>query len=369
MKTHIAMNDFAKEYASRKGMLLRRLDAFFSQGNYILGPNVTGFEKEFSRYIGVPYGVGVANGLEALQIALLGLGIGKGDEVITVANTDAATVLAIIFTGATPVFVDIDEYYHINIGQLSEAVTNRTKAIIPVHLFGQIADMDGIMAAAKKHRLSVVEDACQAHGAMYRGKRAGAFGDAGCFSFYPTKNLGAIGDAGAVLTKSKTLFTKYMLLRNRGSQKRAVHSIPGLNSRLDELQAVILRDKLVHLEAANEKRRTIARWYRELLSGIPQVVLPKEREGVKHVYHLFVIRVTERDNLMRYLNKNGVATLVHYPVPLHLQKAFYQYSRRPLPVTERYAKEILSLPIHPFMTKKQVTVIGNLIGRYFGVKK
>ncbi|MFZ5534665.1 MAG: DegT/DnrJ/EryC1/StrS family aminotransferase [Patescibacteria group bacterium] len=361
----IAMNDFAKEYASHNKKLLRRLDAFFSEGNYILGPNVLAFENEFARHMGSRYGIGVANGLEALQIALLGLGIGKGDEVITVSNTDAATVLAIIFTGATPVFIDIDEYYHMDPGQLAKAVTNRTKAIIPVHLFGQTADMKGVLTVAKNHNLFLIEDACQAHGARYHGKKAGTFGDAGCFSFYPTKNLGAIGDAGAIITKRKFLYTRSMLLRNRGSLKRAIHILPGLNSRLDELQAVILRDKLPRLEAMNEKRRTIARWYGEMLAGLPEVELPKERSGAKHVYHLYVIRVRQREKLQRYLLRHGATTLIHYPLPLHQQKPFRRYSRHPLPVTERYAKEILSLPIHPYMTKTEIIYISKLICRFY----
>lgn len=365
MTMHIPMNDFTNEYATYKDSLLRQLDRFFSRGSYILGSNVLAFEKEFSRYVGVPYGVGVANGLEALQIALMGLGIGKGDEVITVSNTDAATVLAIVFTGATPVFVDIDEYYHMDTDALARAITKKTKAVIPVHLFGQMADMNGIVDVAKKHNLAIVEDACQAHGALYHGKKAGSFGDAGCFSFYPTKNLGAIGDAGAIVTKQKTLFDRCMLLRNRGSKKRAVHILPGLNSRLDELQAVILRDKLTRLEAMNEKRREIAGWYREQLMGIPGIVLPNERKDAKHVYHLFVIRTRRRKNLMHYLDENGIATLIHYPYPLHRQQAFRRYFRSSLSVTERYAKEILSLPIHPFMTKKQIMHIGKLIREYY----
>lgn len=363
------MNDFSREYRDLGKPLIKKLDSFLAAGQYILGPNVAAFERGFARHLGSKYCVGVGNGLEAIQIALMGLGVGKGDEVITVSNSDVATALAILYAGATPVFIDVDEYYHLDPKLLERAITKRTKAILPVHLFGQAADMSAILDVAKKHKLMIVEDACQAHGATYKGKYSGTFGTAGCFSFYPTKNLGAAGDAGAIVTDNKELYEKCLMLRNRGAKKRCVHVLRGLNSRLDELQAVILRHKLPRLRAANKRRREVAARYISLLSGVAGVGLPGERQGARHVYHQFVISVPHREKLMKYLSMHGVDSLVHYPVPIHWQESFSGFRNTHLPKTERYTKEMLSLPVHPYMTEAQVDAVAGLVKKFFCNKK
>lgn len=365
MKNRIGMNDFAAEYRQTRKKLLVKLDTFFLSGEYILGPNTRLFEQSFARHVGSRYCVGVANGLEAIQIALMGLGIGKGDEVITVSNSDVATALAILYVGATPVFVDIDEYFHMDPDVLERCITKRTKAILPVHLFGQTVNMDAIMHVAKKHGLIVVEDACQAHGATYRGRKAGSMGLVGCFSFYPTKNLGAAGDAGAIVTSSASLYKKFSMLRNRGASKRCVHPLRGLNSRLDELQAVILREKLLSLEKMNDRRRAIALRYRKSLSDVPEIVLPMERKHARHVYHQFVIMAARRQALMRYLSVHAIDTLVHYPTPIHLQGSFREFHFVKLAQTEKYRHHILSLPIHPYMTEAQVGLVIQHVRRFY----
>lgn len=361
----IGMNDFTKEYAVLRKSLAPRLQSFFSGGNYILGPEVNAFENDFASFIDSRYCVGVANGLEAIQLALWGLGVGAGDEVITVSNSDVATALAILFVGATPVFVDVDDYFHMDPCLVERAITRRTKVILPVHLFGQMADMDAIGKIAKKHKLLIVEDACQAHGAALHGKKAGVFGAAGCFSFYPTKNLGAAGDAGAIATNRAVLRRKLIMLRNRGSYRRAVHPLRGLNSRLDELQAVILRNKLRQLNVLNRRRVQIASRYTKLLTGIAGVTLPLIRVSGDHVFHLYVVRAAKRDALQEYLRQNGVTTLVHYPIPIHKQRSFSEFRRVSLPKTERLAKEILSLPIHPYMTDNQVDTVAHLVRLFY----
>lgn len=365
MKSHIYMNDFRAEYERYGIPLLQQIEKFFKIGEYVLGPQVIRFEKAFARYNGSSHCVGVGNGLEAIQIGLLSLGIKQGDEVITVSNSDVATALAIVNIGATPVFVDVDMYFHMDSSMVEQAITKRTKAILPVHLFGQIADMGTITAIAKRHNLYVVEDACQAHGATYRGKKAGTIGNVGCFSFYPTKNLGAAGDAGAIVTNRRQLAETCGAIRNRGSKARAIHTIRGINSRLDEIQAVILLNKMKRLDGFNRKRRNIARRYISSLSDIPQVVVPMIRPDAEHVFHQFVIQAPHRDKLQEYLRINGISTLVHYPVPIHKQRSFSDYRDISLPNTERLAKTILSLPVHPFMTIKQVEYVVFVIRRFY----
>ena len=369
MNTRVLMNDFPREYSKNCTPLMKKIDTFFAAGRYILGPQVAKFERDFARYLGATYCVGVANGLEAIQIALIGLGVGRGDEVITVSNTDAATALAIVHTGATPVFVDVDEYFHMDPSLVERAITKRTKAILPVHLFGQTADMGAINTIARRHHLWVVEDACQAHGASYNGKKAGTLGIAGCFSFYPTKNLGAAGDAGAIVTNSRALYKKYLMIRNRGAHKRYVHVMHGLNSRLDELQAVILRHKLHRLNTVNSMRRNTAAAYRLLLRDVKQLSLPLERQGAHHVYHQFVIKVSRRAQLVKYLAAHGVESLIHYPTPIHKQRSFSIYNGVVLPKTERYAREIMSLPVHPHMTDAQVKKVARLIKVFYRQKR
>jgi len=359
------MNDFQKEYQALGPSLLPKINKALSSGQYILGSNVKRFEKQFAAYIGTKYCVGVGNGMEAIRIALLGLGITKGDEVITVSNTDIATALAIVYAGATPVFVDVDEYYHINPQLIEKAITKKTKAILPVHLYGQVADMDSIFDIAKRHNLYVVEDACQAHGATFKGKRAGSLGHAGCFSFYPTKNLGAYGDAGAIVTSDNNIYKRCLMLRNRGQTKKYVYPILGFNSRLDEIQAAILLHKLTYLEAFNMKRQKFASLYINVLQSVPEITLPKTRKDGAHVFHLFVIQAQKRNQLQKYLQTQGIDTLVHYPIPIHKQKSFLDFKTVSLPKTERRAKRILSLPIHPYMTKKDVESVGNFIRSFY----
>nr|NIS76323.1 aminotransferase class I/II-fold pyridoxal phosphate-dependent enzyme [Deltaproteobacteria bacterium] len=287
------------------------------------GPFVAKFEDDFAGFCGTGYAAGVGSGTEALWLALLALGIGPGDEVITVPNTFIATAEAISFCGAVPVFVDIDEETHnIDPGLIEAAITPRTKAIIPVHLFGQCADMDSIMGIAKKYGLYVVEDAAQAHGAEYKGKRAGSIGDAGCFSFYPGKNLGGYGEAGAIITNNPEIDEKIRMLRDHGQAKKYDHALIGWNSRMDGFQGAVLGVKLKYLNEWNEARRQNAKLYDEFLSGIDGIITPKEAEYNKHVYHLYAIRAKGRDALMKSLAEKEIFCGIHYPVPVHLQKAY-----------------------------------------------
>lgn len=323
-------------------------------GRYILGEEVKAFEKEFSQYIGVEYGIGVGSGTEAIHLALAAYGVGKGDEVITVSHTAVATVAAIVLAGATPVFVDIEpNYFTIDPAQIEKAVTAKTKAIIPVHLYGHPADMDAIMKIAKAHKLIVIEDCAQAHGALYKRKKVGSLGDMGCFSFYPTKNLGAIGDGGMVVMNNGNWAKKAQGLREYGWEERYVSHFPGWNSRLDEIQAAILRVKLKYLERDNIKRQSVAQFYFQELNGM-DFILPTQKEGNKHVFHLYVVRMDRRrDELIDFLKNRGIAGLIHYPAAVHQQPAYRNFANQTLPVTEQIVKEIVSLPMYPQLTKEQ----------------
>lgn len=355
--------ELKSQYAPIQGEIRQAMDNVLESGWFILGPNVEAFEAEFAQYCSARFGIGVGSGTEALHLALRACGIQAGDEVITVPNTAIATALAITMAGATPIFVDIDpQSYNIDVTQIERAITRKTRAILPVHLFGQTADMDPILGIAREHNLNVIEDACQAHGAEYKGKKAGTLADAGCFSFYPTKNLGAYGDGGMVLTNDEEIAHKVRLLRNYGERERYYHSIKGFNSRLDELQAAILRVKLKRLEEWNSARRQRAKLYDQLLAG-SEVTTPLEVGYGKHVYHLYVIRSKFRDELRSFLQSKGAGTLIHYPVPLHLQEAYGDLglSRGTLPVAERYADEILSLPLYPELTREAQETVASLV--------
>jgi dTDP-4-amino-4,6-dideoxygalactose transaminase len=319
-----------------------------NNGRYILGEEAQAFEEEFSAYIGVPHGIGVGSGTEALHLALAACQIGAGDEVITVSHTAVATVAAIELAGATPVLIDIErDFFTLDPDKLEAAITARTKAIIPVHIYGQPADLDPILDIAARHNLRVIEDCAQAHGAIYKGTRVGARGDIGCFSFYPTKNLGAIGDGGMIVTGDVALAERARLLREYGWAERYVSHIPGQNSRLDELQAAILRVKLRSLDEDNQKRARIAQKYCEGLSDCG-LTLPTVREHTTHVFHLYVVRMPERHELQAFLNSCDVNTLIHYPVPVHLQPAYMKLAHGDgLSQTELAAPEILSLPMYP----------------------
>ncbi len=362
----ILCSDPRKQYLALKKEINSAIARTLSSGQYILGGEVSAFEKEFASYLGVKYCASVASGTEALHLALLACGIGTGDEVITVAHTAAATASAVVMAGAKPVFVDIRESdYTIDFSGIVAAVTPRTKAIIVVHLYGHPAKILEIVALAKKYNLRVIEDCAQAAGAEYRSRKIGSIGDIGCFSFYPTKNLGAIGDGGAVVTNQGQIYSKLVLLRQYGWDKQRISILPGYNSRLDEVQAAILRVKLRRLDKDNALRRRVAGIYSARLNS-EAVILPAVSLDVKHAFHLFVIRTAKRDRLLQYLARKGVSAGVHYPQPLHLQPAFKPYNKRSLPVTERICSQILSLPIYPELRLKEAEFISRLVNSFSG---
>jgi dTDP-4-amino-4,6-dideoxygalactose transaminase len=353
-------------YLAHKSEIDAAAARVLENGRYILGKEVSLFENEFASYIGSRWGVGTGNGTDALHLALLACGIGQGDEVITVSHTAVATVTAIELSRAVPVLVDINlDTYTINPERVEDAVTSRTKAVIPVHLYGQPADLEPILKIARRHNLFVIEDCAQAHGAMYRNHRAGSFGDAAGFSFYPTKNLGALGDAGLMATGNKKLAGRARCLREYGWKKRYVSYYPGINSRLDELQAAVLRVKLKHLDEENGKRRFLAGIYDEKLKKTG-LILPKTGPDSVPVYHQYVIRTKGRGKLKEFLKKREIGTLVHYPVPIHLQPAYKGRLRcaGSMANTEQAAKEILSLPIYPELSPRQVNQIAETIAAW-----
>ncbi len=350
-----------RQYISiQKELRLAEQDVF-RKGVFILGDTLEKFENEFASYLGVKYCVGVDNGTSALNLALKALKIGKNEEVITVANSFIASVLSIIQNHASPVLVDCNNYYNIDIKSLEEKITKKTKAIIVVHLFGQPCQIDKVLEIAKRNHIYVIEDAAQAHGATYQDKKAGSFGDIGCFSFYPTKNLGCFGDGGAVVTNNAELKDRLTALRNYGQTKKYYHESIGFNNRLDELQAAFLRVKLKYLDRWNNKRRVIAQKYNQALKT--DLIVPGEIKDTRHIYHLYVIRTAKRDRLQKFLTSKGIASLVHYPVPIHLQKICKSlgYKTGSFPKTEQFAKEILSLPIYPEINESETNyVIGSI---------
>jgi len=351
-----------EQYNSYKSEIDTAISNVLNQGNYILGDEVKSFEQEFSNYIGVDYGIGVGNGTDALLVALKACGVGSEDEVITVSHTAVATTTSIIMSGAKPVLVDIEpNFFSIDLSKLEAAITENTKAIILVHLYGCPADIEGIKKIAKRNSIFLIEDCAQAHGADYQGRRVGSFGDLSCFSFYPTKNLGAIGDGGIVLTQDDVLAEKCLELREYGWKERYSSSTLGWNTRLDEIQAAILRVKLKYLDLDNKKRIRIARMYQDLLCD-SNIQLPKEREESTHVYHLFVIQSDNRDNLMEHLHKKEIFVNIHYPLPVHLQPFYTSIlKQRDLKITESISKKILSLPMYPELLDKEVEEVSSAI--------
>lgn len=332
------------------------------------GPFVSSFEADFATYCECADAVGVGSGTDALWIALSVSGIGPGDEVITTPNTFIATAEAITMTGARPVFVDIDEAtYTMCPERLAEAITSRTRAVIPVHLYGQMCDMDPILEIARNKRLLVIEDACQAHGAEYKGKRAGSLGDAGCFSFYPGKNLGACGEAGAIVTNNRSLAERARMFRDHGQRAKYYHSIIGWNARMDGIQAAILQKKLKHLPSWIDARRRNASLYRRLLADIEDVVLPTEAAYGRHVYHIFAIRVEHRDEVIAQLQSNHIQCGIHYPVPIHLQDAYIDLGYRvgSFPVSEAVASQEISLPMFAELNTEQIDRVGTEIRNLF----
>lgn len=334
-------------------------------GWYVLGNEVKNFEEEFASYTGSKYCVGLASGLDALWIAFRVLGIGKGDEVLVQGNTYIASVMGITMNGATPVFIEPDEYFNIDASKLEEKITDKTKAILVVHLYGQASNMAPIVDLCKKYNLRLVEDCAQSHGAKFNGQMTGTFGDIGCFSFYPSKNLGAFGDAGAITTNDEKIANDVRIFRNYGSEKRYHNKVVGANSRLDEMQAGLLRVRLGHMAELEEEKRSICNRYLAEMKN-PKLQLPKIRDGATHIWHQFVIRCKERDALMKYLEENNIGTIIHYPIPPHLSEA-YQYlghKEGSFPITEQYANEVLSIPLYNGMTKEEQDYVIEKINQY-----
>jgi dTDP-4-amino-4,6-dideoxygalactose transaminase len=358
-------------YLSNRAALDEAVHRVLSAGRYILGEESTAFEREFADYIGVPYAVGVGNGTEALHLALRGLGVGPGHEVITVSHTAVATVAAVEMCGATPVLVDIHpESYTMDATLLERARSARSKAVVPVHLYGQPAALEAITRFAREHNLYVIEDCAQSHGALYRGRKTGSFGHAAAFSFYPTKNLGGLGDGGAITTHDPSLYEALRALRQYGWDDKRLSRRPGWNSRLDEIQAAVLRVKLARLEENNQRRIQIARTYQELLCRIPELTQPSPTAETAHVYHQYVIRCADpstRGRLIAHLSDRGIQTAVHYPVPVHLQPAYAHCPPgfRSLPVTEEVCPRILSLPIFPELTDEEVDQVATSVAAFF----
>jgi len=358
--------DLRAAYEELKEEIDEAVARVLGSGYYLLGKEVEALEEEFAEHLNVEYCVGVGNGLDALHLALRALGVGQGDEVLVPSNTYIATWLAVSYAGAVPVPVEPDERtYNIDPEKLEAAITDRTRAIIPVHLYGQPADMDPILEVARKHNLWVLEDAAQAHGACYKGKRVGGLGDIAGWSFYPGKNLGAFGDGGAVTTNNGELADRVRVLRNYGSRTKYFNEVRGFNSRLDEIQAAVLRVKLKHLDEWNRRRRNIAELYRRELEGC-NLILPYVPEWAEPAYHLFVVRSGQRDALQQYLETQGIGTLIHYPVPPHLQQAYCEIglAAGTLPISERIHREVLSLPIGPHVTEAQVETVTRAVCQF-----
>ena len=348
--------DLKQQYISIKSEVDAAIAGVIENTSFILGPQVRAFETAFAQYTGARACIAVNSGTAALQLALMALGIGAGDEVIVPSFTFFATAEAVSVLGATPVFVDVDPVsYTVTAATIERAITSRTRAIIPVHLYGQAADLDPIFEVARKHNLRVIEDAAQAHGAEYKGKRVGGLGSAGCFSFYPSKNLGAYGEAGAVVTNDEELATRLRLLRDHGSTSKYAHAIVGYNFRMEEIQAAVLNVKLTHLNDWNDARRARATQYDAALSNAT-IVLPRELDYARHVYHVYAVQSDNRDELQKRLTAAGVQTGVHYPIPIHLQPAYKSLGYNPgdLPVTESLAERVLSLPMFPELNNAQI---------------
>ena len=359
LKKNVPFFDLRKQSSQLSKSINNKINQVMANTEFILGSEVQKFEMDFAKYIDINYCVGVNSGTDALQIALRALGIGVGDEVITVSNTYIATAMAISNVGAKPVFVDVcPDSYNINIDCIEEVISKKTKAIIPVHLFGQPADMDKVRDIAKSNGLYIIEDCAQAHGAEYKGRKVGTLGDIGCFSFYPSKNLGAFGDAGAIITGNLEIMEKVKLIRNYGQKEKNIHKVVGYNSRMDNIQAAILRIKLKKLNFWNSKRKKIGELY-SCLSTNKNITVPVEMDYGTHVYHLYVLQVDNRDIIIEQLNNAGIGTAIHYPKPIHLQEAYKSsYSKKNIfPVTEKLSKKIISLPMYPELEIKQVEYV------------
>ncbi|MBN2858296.1 MAG: DegT/DnrJ/EryC1/StrS family aminotransferase [Candidatus Delongbacteria bacterium] len=360
--------DLKAQYLSIKEEIDCAIQEVLLASAFAGGPFVKSFEENFAKIHDAKFCAGVNNGTSALHIAMMGLNIGEGDEIIMPANTFIATPASVSLQGAKPVFVDCsEEDFNIDVSKIEEAITKKTKAILPVHLFGQPAKMDVITEIAEKHGLMVIEDCAQAHLAEFQGKKVGTIGVAGCFSFYPGKNLGAYGEGGAVISNDEEFWKKIQAIKEHGSFRKYHHEYLGHNYRLEGIQGAILDVKLKYIEAWTETRRKNADLYRKYLSGVDEIILPEERGDVRHVYHLFVIRTEKRDDLAEYLNENGVQTGIHYPIPCHLQRSygFMGYKKGDFPVSEKLAKEILSLPMSEQLKEDEIVYIAEKIREYF----
>lgn len=359
----IPLVDLQAQYRQIEGEIRAAIEKVLDSSQYVLGDEVQRFEDEFASYTGAKFGVAVNSGTSALHLALLASGIGPGDEVITVPSTFVATTAAIVYTGAKPVLVDVsEETLTLDTGQLETAITAKTKAILPVHLYGHPANMHLILELARKHNLKVIEDAAQAHGAEHHGQRIGSLGDFGCFSFYPSKNLGAYGEAGMVVTSDSEAAKQLRILRDWGQSKKYHHQVLGFNYRMDGIQGAVLRAKLAHLEEWTEARRAHAARYQARLEE-SKLRLPVEAEGDRHVYYVYVVRSTQRERLQRYLQDQGIHTGIHYPHPVHLEEAFKDlgYSEGDFPVAEQAAKEVLSLPMYAELQPEQIDAVAKAI--------
>ncbi|MDD4902100.1 MAG: DegT/DnrJ/EryC1/StrS family aminotransferase [Patescibacteria group bacterium] len=355
--------DNRRQFLAIKTEVMKSVERILQSGNLILGPEVKKFEEDFAQFSGCRFGIGVNSGTDALKIALRAVGVGCGDEVITAANTASPTVSAIKELMAEPVLVDAGEDFLIDVKKIEKKITAKTKAIVPVHLYGQVCAIDEVVKIAKQHGLKIVEDCAQAHGAAHAGKMVGGFGDAGCFSFYPTKNLGAYGDAGLIVTSDQEIAKKCASLRKYGMEDSYFSEFDGYNSRLDEVQAGILNIKLEYLADYNKRRQgTAARYLSEIKNK--KIILPKMNEPAGHVWHQFVIRVEEREKFLEYLKKNKIGFGIHYPYPIHLQTAFAEFAAPDLANSEKFAREIVSLPIFPELEKKEVDYIISTINLF-----
>ena len=350
----VSSNVLDRQYLKYQDEYEKKVLEILRKGWYVLGPEVKAFEEEFASFCGAKYCVGLASGLDALILAVRALKIKDGDEVILPSNTYIATVMGATINGAKPVFVEPDEFYNIDASKIEEKITDKTKAIIITHLYGQACNMKKICEIVKKHNLHLIEDCAQAHGATFNGQMVGTFGDVGCYSFYPSKNLGAFGDAGAIITNNPDIEEYIRILRNYGSEKRYYNKYVGLNSRLDEIQAALLRIKLTHLNELNEERYRIASKYNNEIKN-KFIEIPKLRDGATSVNHLYVIRTKYRDKLMKYLNDNDVGTIIHYPIPPHLSEAYKYlgYKNGDYPISETLANEVLTLPLYNGMTEEE----------------
>lgn len=355
MAIEIMPNRLDKGFYKYQAELENKALEVLRSGWYVLGPEVKAFEEEFAAYTGAKYCVGLASGLDALWLAFKVLGIGEGDEVIVQANTYIASVMGITINGATPVFVEPDKYFNIDVDKIESLITSRTKAILVVHLYGQASRMDKVVALCRKYNLKLVEDCAQSHGACFEDKMTGTFGDIGCFSFYPSKNLGAFGDAGAIVTDDEEIAKAMRMYRNYGSEKRYYNKVVGANSRLDELQAGLLRVKLAHLQELTQEREALANTYLSKIKN-DKITLPRICKNCSHVWHQFVIQCKNRDELIKYLEERGIGSIIHYPIPPHLSEA-YEYlgcKKGDYPITEAYADTILSLPMYNGMTEEEI---------------